>query len=330
MEQGMQSTNALMTFKLIVVFMAIVALADAQGTRVGFYFSTCPKAESIVQSTVRSHFNSDPTVAPGLLRLFFHDCFVQACFGCDGSILVTGPSAEKNALTNLGLRGFDVIEDAKTQVEAACPGVVSCADILALATRDAVVLTRGPNWSVPTGRRDGLVSSSSDAANLPTPSDSIDVLKKKFSDKGLTTQDLVILAGAHTIGQADCQFFSYRLYNFTPTGDADPTINTQYLSQLQSLCPSGGDGSKRVAIDKGSETTFDASYFRNVRDGNAILESDQRLWGDNTTQDVVQNYAGLSDGRFANAFTQAMVKMGNVGVKTGSDGEIRKVCSATN
>lgn len=60
--------------------------------------------------------------------------------GCDGSILITGPSAEKNALTNLGLRGFEVIEDVKTKVEAACPGVVSCADILALSVRDAVVL----------------------------------------------------------------------------------------------------------------------------------------------------------------------------------------------
>ena len=55
--------------------------------------------------------------------------------------------------------------------------------------------TNGPSWSVPTGRRDGLVSSSSDAANLPTPSDSVTVLKQKFSDKGLTTEDLVILAG---------------------------------------------------------------------------------------------------------------------------------------
>jgi len=60
--------------------------------------------------------------------------------GCDGSILITGPSLEKNALTNLGLRGFEVIEDVKSKVEAACPGVVSCADILTLSVHDAVVL----------------------------------------------------------------------------------------------------------------------------------------------------------------------------------------------
>lgn len=55
-------------------------------------------------------------------------------------MLIAGASAERNALPNMGLRGFEVVEDAKTQLEAVCPGVVSCADILALAARDAVDL----------------------------------------------------------------------------------------------------------------------------------------------------------------------------------------------
>lgn len=122
---------------MILMFAMSVALVQGQGTRVGFYARTCPRAEFIVRSTVQSHFRSNPAIAPGLLRMHFHDCFVQ---GCDASILIDGSNTEKTAPPNSLLRGYDVIDDAKTQLEAACPGVVSCADILALAARDSVVL----------------------------------------------------------------------------------------------------------------------------------------------------------------------------------------------
>ncbi|XP_025617009.2 cationic peroxidase 2-like [Arachis hypogaea] len=190
-------------------------MVHGQGTRVGFYATTCPKAESIVKSTVKYHLNSDPTLAAALLRMHFHDCFVQ---GCDTSVLVTGFATERTAFANLGLRGFKVIDNTKTQLEAACPSVVSCADIVALATRDSVILSCELSWQVPTGRKDGRVSQASDVNNLPAPTNFIDVQKQKFVAKGLNTQDLIILVGGDTIGTAACQFLSNRLYNFIGNG----------------------------------------------------------------------------------------------------------------
>ncbi|KAL0013773.1 hypothetical protein SO802_000842 [Lithocarpus litseifolius] len=322
--------EASMWFAFIVI---LVMSSCVQGQlKTGFYSSLCPRAEAIVRSTVEAHSNKDPTILAGLLRLHFHDCFVQ---GCDGSVLITGSSTEMSAPPNLGLRGFDVIDDAKSQLEPLCPGVVSCADILALAARDAVDLSDGPSWPVPTGRRDGRVSSASEVSNnLPSPLESVATHRKKFAAKGLDDNDLVTLVGGHTIGQTDCLFFRYRLYNFTATGNSDPTINPSFLSQLQALCPKDGDGSKRVALDKDSQTKFDVSFFKNVRDGNAVLESDQRLWGDAITRTIVQNYAGSIRGllglRFDIEFPKAMIKMSSVEVKTGTQGDTRKVCSKFN
>lgn len=141
--------------------------------------------------------------------------------------------------------------------------------------------------------------------------------------------------GGHTIGTSACQFFSYRLYNFstaTSTG-ADPTIDPAFVSQLRTLCPQNGDGSKRIALDTGSPNQFDSSYFTNVRTGRGILESDQKLWTDTTTKPFVQQYStakGSGSLNFNAEFGKAMVKMSNIGVKTGKDGEIRKICSAIN
>ena len=62
--------------------------------------------------------------------------------GCDGSVLLDDNATftgEKTAVPNGGsLRGFEVVDLIKAKLEEACPGVVSCADILALAAQYAV------------------------------------------------------------------------------------------------------------------------------------------------------------------------------------------------
>ncbi|KAK9927921.1 hypothetical protein M0R45_025082 [Rubus argutus] len=289
------------------------------------------RAEASVKQTVQKHFTFTPSIAPGLLRMHFHDCFVQ---GCDASVLLDGPNTEKTARPNGGLRGWEVIDDAKTQLEAACPGVVSCADILAFAARDSVVLTKGIDWKVPTGRLDGRVSLASETSNLPGFRDSIEVQKTKFQAFGLNTQDLVTLVGGHTIGTSACQFFSYRLYNVNTTGNgADPTINPSFVPQLRALCPQDGAAAKRVDLDTGSATQFDATFFTNLRNGRGILESDQKLWTDASTKSIVQSFLGVRGLRPMNfnvEFGRSMVKMSTIGVKSADKGEIRRICSAIN
>lgn len=53
-------------------------------------------------------------------------------------MLVQGNGTERSDPANRSLGGFEVVEEAKRLIEALCPGMVSCADILVLAARDAV------------------------------------------------------------------------------------------------------------------------------------------------------------------------------------------------
>jgi peroxidase len=69
--------------------------------------------------------------------------------GCDASLLLDETPtmrSEKAADPNNGsARGFPVVNDIKAALENACPGVVSCADILALAAEVSVELVSCPD-----------------------------------------------------------------------------------------------------------------------------------------------------------------------------------------
>ncbi|CAN6272538.1 unnamed protein product [Urochloa humidicola] len=54
-----------------------VDAAIVDGLQVGFYDWTCPDAESTVRDIVRTDLTNDPTLAAGIIRIFFHDCFVK-------------------------------------------------------------------------------------------------------------------------------------------------------------------------------------------------------------------------------------------------------------
>jgi peroxidase len=138
---------------------------------------------------------------------------------------------------------------------------------------------------------------------------------------------------AHTIGTTACFFMTKRLYNFFPFGGgSDPAISPFFLPQLKARCPQNGDINTRLAIDEGSDKRFDKNILKNIRDGFAVLESDARLNDDIVTRNVIDSYFNpinpIFGPSFENDFVNSIVKMGQIGVKTGSAGNIRRVCSA--
>ncbi|XBH85254.1 hypothetical protein VPH35_073220 [Triticum aestivum] len=146
---------------LLLLAATCAAVANAQLSE-NYYGSSCPAALLTVRTTVATAVLLDRRMGASLLRLYFHDCFVQ---GCDASVLLDDtPSftGEKGAGPNAGsLRGFEVIDRIKLLLELICPRTVSCADILAVAAHDAVV-----DGGTPSAGRNARIT---ETGSTPTP-----------------------------------------------------------------------------------------------------------------------------------------------------------------
>ncbi|KAJ6336749.1 hypothetical protein OIU76_006593 [Salix suchowensis] len=246
-----------------------------------------------------------------LLRMHFHDCFIR---GCDASVLLASKGtnqAEKDGPPNISLHAFYVIDNAKKAVEALCPGVVSCADILALAARDAVALSGGPTWDVPKGRKDGRISKASETRQLPPPTFNISQLKQSFSQRGLSLEDLVALSGGHTLGFAHCSSFQNRIHNFNATLDVDPTLNPSFGNSLRSVCPAHNKVKNAGATMDSSATTFDNIYYKLLLQGKSLFTSDQALLSTRKTMNLVSKFASSQE-MFEKAFVKSMIKMSSI------------------
>lgn len=88
-----------------------------------------------------------------------------------------------------------MIDDIKKALEEKCPKVVSCADILTAAARDATLLLKGPFWSNEYGRKDGRISIAQEAEELPNGHEDVTSLIEFYQSKGLSMLDLVVLSG---------------------------------------------------------------------------------------------------------------------------------------
>ncbi|OAY69146.1 Peroxidase 5 [Ananas comosus] len=321
------------TLLLVVVRLFSPTVAALE---VDYYRLTCPMAEKIVRRTVTRAVDRDRSLAPALIRMHFHDCFVR---GCDASILLdptaTNRTEKLSPANTPSLRGYEVVDEAKARLESHCPQTVSCADIIAFAARDSACLAGGPEYAVPAGRRDGAVSRESEVLpNLPLPNSTLDQLIQIFSSKGLAVEHLVALSGAHSVGVSHCSSFAHRLYGFNATHAQDPTLDRSFASLLKANCPpsSGTDTARTdptVPLDSKASDRLDVRYYMNLMAGRGLLGSDQALVSGPVTAALVAVHAA-EPWRWKEEFAAAMVRMGSIEVLTGEEGEVRKDCRAVN
>ncbi|KAK3166575.1 hypothetical protein QOZ80_1AG0047520 [Eleusine coracana subsp. coracana] len=330
---GSRASSLVVAVVLVVVIGAGAASAErypplAPGLSFDFYKKSCPKAESIVKDFLSSAVKQNPGLIPALIRIHFHDCFVQ---GCDGSVLLDNSSisgtSEKTYIPNQTLRpaAFKAINDIRNALEKACGRVVSCADIAALTARDSVQLAGGPSYKVPLGRRDGLSPASETAVltGLPAPTSNVTELMDALSKIKLDITDLVALSGGHTVGIAHCNSFDNRLFPAR-----DPTMDQWFFTQLKKICPVK-DTDKTTVNDIRTPHVFDNKYYVDLLNRQGLFTSDQLLNVDARTKNIVHKFA-VDQNAFFEQFVYSYVKMGQIQVLTGSQGQIRANCAARN
>ncbi|KAF6998591.1 hypothetical protein CFC21_014702 [Triticum aestivum] len=294
---------------------------------VGYYAATCPDAAATVRQAMELQFYNDRTIAPAIIRMLFHDCFVR---GCDASVMIVSTarrSSERVAIPNQTLRGFNIVNRVKKALESACPGAVSCADALALMARDSVVLLGGAAYDVPLGRRDGLQSNPWEV-DLPAPFARLDDALGAFAARGFSAEETVVLFGGHTVGATRCSHFRYRLAH--PDGTMDEALRRG----MADACGLAGgdlppDADPTAFLDPETPFAIDNACYGQMMGNRSLLQLDQEAATHPATAGHVAYYAASPDA-FVRRFSEAMAKLAAVGVLEGDAGEVRKVCSAYN
>ncbi|MCL7021913.1 hypothetical protein MKW94_018512 [Papaver nudicaule] len=114
----MADSNSFSYFFLIVIVLVSVAVPSSDALSTNFYHKVCPKALPTIKKVVTDAVYREGRMGASLLRLHFHDCFVN---GCDGSVLLDSTSTidgEKTAFgNNNSLRGFEVVDRIKSEVD---------------------------------------------------------------------------------------------------------------------------------------------------------------------------------------------------------------------
>lgn len=62
---------------VLTLLLVIWSVYKGEALQLNYYKNSCPAAEATVANVVTKAIYEDRRVAPGLLRIFFHDCFVE-------------------------------------------------------------------------------------------------------------------------------------------------------------------------------------------------------------------------------------------------------------
>ncbi|XP_010432737.1 PREDICTED: putative L-ascorbate peroxidase 6 [Camelina sativa] len=212
--------------------------------------------------------------AAGVLRLVFHDAGTfeldDNSGGINGSI-----AYELERPENTGLKkSLKVLAKAKVNVDEIQP--VSWADMISVAGSEAVSICGGPTIPVLLGRLDS--TQPDPEGKLPPETLSASGLKECFKRKGFSTQELVALSGAHTIGSK---------------GFGDPTgFDNAYY---------------KILLEKPWTSTSKMTSMVGLPSDHALVDDDECLrW--------VKRYAEDQD-KFFEDFTNAYIKLVNSGAK---------------
>ncbi|KAL6844294.1 hypothetical protein ACP4OV_025967 [Aristida adscensionis] len=163
---------------VVLLLAAVVAMAPpAAGLSPDLYAKSCPQLDAIVRDAVKAKLRESPPASSAS-----SSTTASSLRGCDASIFLEperGAGDPNSPNFSLQQPALDLIEDIRALAHRACGPKVSSADIIALATCEAVNQSGGPRIRMPDARRGSC---------LPD------------------AEDLVALSGGHTVGQAGCGF----------------------------------------------------------------------------------------------------------------------------
>ncbi|XP_012569207.1 peroxidase 44-like [Cicer arietinum] len=167
---------------------------------------------------------------------------------------------------------------------------------------------------------DGMIISTLEEINIPSPRSSISDALKSFNSKGMALKEIVTLLRAHAIGFTHCNFIRNRLSNHS-------SMEPSFRNKLVGLC--NMQGNPKVFLDQNTYLVFDNQLYNQIFLERGVLAFDQQFASDSVTKEVVMRFT-RNEESFMERFVDAMVKMRNIGVLLGNEGDIRKNCRVFN